>query len=243
MFTCSFAWSAKPPLHRKPSSAPTETLIQQAEDAWAHRDQPWQTESAITLWEQALQKEPGQKGLYLRLTKAAGRAYRHSHTPKEREYWSQEARDEGAQAVEKNPDNSDAYALYGEALGQWAQAHKGIHSLGAVKSAVKNLDKAVSLNPKNAFAHMLLAQFYEQSPGWISVGDKKKALEHAKRAVEYGPGYAINHLTLAKIYLAHGQKDDARKKLEATLALKPPSDAIPETRSDQETAQEMLKKL
>ena len=35
-------------------------------------------------------------------------------------------------AVDKNPQNSDVYAVYGEALGQWANEHKGLHSLKVV---------------------------------------------------------------------------------------------------------------
>jgi tetratricopeptide (TPR) repeat protein len=224
-------------------AASSPDLLRQAEQAWQHREDPYKTQTAIKAWEQVLEQSPNNSELYIRLTRACGRAYRNSVPSKEREYWANEARRYGELAVQKNPDRSEAYAEYGEALGQWAQAHKGVHSLGAVKMAMKNLNKAVALDPKNGFAHMLLAQFYEQSPSVISVGDKKKALEEAKLAVETRPDYAITRLTLAKIYLARGNKDDARKELETIVKMTPPKEFIPETKADQATARELLKNL
>ena len=239
MLACSFTW-ARPPHLVTPNH---RDVIHQAEKAWRHRDQPWQTETAIALWERGLQEHPERVDLYIALTRSCGRAYRHSQTAKERDFWSNEGRAYGALAVAKNPANPEAYAHYGEALGQWAQAHKGIHSLGAVRDAVNALQKAVALRPDYAYARMLLASFYRQSPRFFSVGDKAGALEEARLAVKYGPGVAINHLVLARCYLDFGKKEEARKELEFITRMKPPPDAVPETRADQETARELLKNL
>jgi tetratricopeptide (TPR) repeat protein len=223
--------------------AETGFLSQQAELAWQDRDKPGQTEQAIQLWEQAVKAEPGRGELWVRLTKACGRAVRHSATSDERKRWADRAREYGAQAVRKAPQSSDAYAAYGEALGQWADAHKGVHSLKLVRQAVEALKKAIALNPGNAYAHMLLASFYRESPPLISVGDKQKALAEAALAVQYGPQYAINHLVLAKSYLDIGKRDEGIAQLQIILAMTPPQDAAPETRADQETAQAILKDL
>jgi tetratricopeptide (TPR) repeat protein len=223
--------------------ASTGSLTQQAELAWKDRDKPGQTEQAIQLWQQAVKAEPARGELWTLLTKACGRAVRHAKTPAERKRWADLARDYGKKAIHRSPQSSDAYAAYGEALGQWADAHKGIHSLKTVRQAVEALTQAVHLDPKNAYAHMLLSSFYREAPGVISVGDKAKALEQAKLAVEYGPGYAINHLVLAKIDLDRGLKDQAIEELRVIMKLTPPPDAIPETRADQATSAAMLKDL
>jgi tetratricopeptide (TPR) repeat protein len=221
-----------------------EQQIQRAERAWRHRDRPGQTEAAIAAWEKAIKEDPTHPGVYIALTKACGRAYRHSETPLERQHWADEGRIYGALAIANNSSSPDAYAEYGAALGQWAEAHKGVHSLHAVREAIINLTKALELNPRHAYAHMLLAEFYRQSPGWpISVGNMKKALAHAQFAVQYGPEYAINHLILAKVYISMGKKPEAKQELEKILTLPPPDDAAPETRSDQATARELLKSL
>jgi tetratricopeptide (TPR) repeat protein len=219
-------------------------FIHEAERAWRHRDRPGQTEAAIAAWEKAVKEDPTHPGVYIALTKACGRAYRHSETALDRQHWADEGRIYGALAIANNSSSPDAFAEYGAALGQWAEAHKGVHSLHAVRDAINNLNKAIELNPRHAYAHMLLAEFYRQSPGWpISIGNMKKALEQARLAVQYGPDYAINHLILAKVYLSIDKKADAKQELEKLLSLPPPEDAVPETRSDQATARELLKGL
>ncbi len=220
-----------------------QSLTEQAAAAWAKRDQAGQTEQAIRLWEEAVKADPKNSSHWIRLTKAMDRAERHSSSIQEKRLWADKARAAAEEAIKLSPNSSDANTVYGEALGQWAQARKGVRSLGAVKKAVVALEKAVEINPRNAYAHMLLAEFYRQSPGVVSVGDKKKGMGHARLAVQFGPEYAINHLVLARAYLELGKKDDATRELHKILTLAPPKDTVPETRADQETAKKMLQEL
>jgi tetratricopeptide (TPR) repeat protein len=218
--------------------------VYQAEREWRHRALPGHTEAAIEHWKNAIKLDPGHSGVYIALTRACGRAYRHSETTRDKQHWADEGRIYGALAIANNSNSPQAYAEYGTALGQWAEAHKGVHSLRAVRDAITNLNQAITLNPRYAFAHMVLAEFYRQSPGWpVSVGDMKKALQQAQLAVQYGGEYAINHIVLAKVYLSMAKKPEAKQELEKALALKAPDDAVPETRTDQAEARELLKGL
>jgi tetratricopeptide (TPR) repeat protein len=219
------------------------TLAQQAQAAWASRDKPGQTEAAIHLWEQATQAEPNRADLWVNLAKALGRAVRHADTTKQKKAWADEARSAADKALRLHPNDAEAYTVYGEALGQWANTHKGIYSLSAVRQAVNALHKAISIDPRLAYAHMLLAEFYRQAPRAFSIGDKKIALEQAQLAVEYGPTYAINHLALANAYLDVGKKEEGIAELQKIMNLTPPADAIPETHADKETAWTMLRSL
>lgn len=216
---------------------------QDAQDAWAHRAEPNQLTRAITLWQDALKQSPNDGTILTALARALGKSYRSASSKKDRIQLSDQALTYAEQAIAKSPSSSAAYAAYGEALGQWADARKNLKGLKRVKQAVAALQKAVELDSNNHFAHMLLAQFYRKAPANISVGDKKKALEEARKAVETGPGYAINHLVLAESLLDQGQRDEAIREFRAILALTPPADAIPETRGDQETARTRLREL
>lgn len=226
-----------------PLGAETGSLAQQAQLAWQDRDKPGQTETAIRLWQQAVKAEPNRGELWIALSKALGRAVRHAKTSTEREEWADQARDAAKAAVDLSPASAEAYATYGEALGQWANAHKGVHSLGTVHQAVEMLQKSIAIDPRYAYAHMLLAEFYRQSPRFFSIGDKKKALEQAQLAVDDGPDYAINHLVLARIWLDLDMKEKGIAELQKIATLTPPADAIPETRADQQTAAAMLQSL
>ena len=219
------------------------SLADQAQAAWQDRDKQGQTEKAIRLWTEAIQAEPNRPDLWIHLAKAEGRAVRHATQSQERKKWADDARAAADHAIRLDRQNAEAYAVYGEAMGQWARAHKGIHSLSAVQQAMVSLEKAISIDPKNAYAHMLLAEFYRQSPRILSVGNKKKALEHAQLAVQYGPAYAIHHLVLARADLDLGKKEEGIMELQKVVTLPPPPDAVPETRADQETATVMLRSM
>ena len=219
-------------------------LIKEADAAWAAREHEGSGEQAIQLWQKALQSNPDSVDLYIKLTHACGRALRHTKSKAEQQQWADLAKDYGAKAVELAPNNPDALTMDGEALGQWARAHKGFHSLSAVRQAVNVLEKAVQIKPDQAFAHMLLAEMYTRAPGYpISVGDKKKGFEHAKIGAALKNAYAINHLILARLYVERGQKEEARIELNRLLEMPPSPDAIPETKADQEKGREMLKTL
>ena len=219
------------------------TFEQQAQLAWQTRDKPGQTQAAIRFWSEAVRAEPKRADLWIALAKAQGRAVRHAASKEEQKKWANSARVSADHAIRLDRQNAEAYTVYGEALGQWADAHKGMHSLSAVRQAIDALQKAISIDPHHAYAHMLLAEFYRQAPRLFSVGDKEKALQHAKLAVQYGPGYAINHLVLARTELDLGKKEDAVAELQKVLSLPPPADAIPETRADQETAAGLLRSM
>lgn len=219
------------------------STAEQAQTAWTQRDQAGQTEKAIQLWQQALKENPDQPALWIDLTKGLGRMVRHSNKGSAQKKWADEALAASEQAIAKNPNRAEAWAYRAEALGQWANAHKGPGGLHKVKQAVESLKKALAINPKYAYAHMLLAEFYRQAPAHISVGDKRKALGEAQAAVDDGPQYAIDHIVLARALIDNGQKERAIAELREVLALTAPSDAIPETISDKETARDLLKEL
>jgi tetratricopeptide (TPR) repeat protein len=230
-------------LYASPFTPLHAAAAEEANAAWAARDQAGQTEKAIRLWQEALKENPHQDGLCIDLTKALGRAVRHASDDSARKKWADEARAAGEKCLAENPDKPEALAYDAEAIGQWANAHKGPGSLKKVKQAVETLKKALALNPHYAYAHMLLAEFYRQAPSMISVGDKKKALEQAEAAVQDDPTHVINHVIYARALIDNHRKEDAMAQLRMALSLPAPADAVPETKADQETARELLREL
>ena len=107
------------------------SAAQEAAAAWAQRDQPGQTERAISLWEQALREDPKQNEVLIQLASSCGRIVRSAKTKSDRQRWAEKAKAYGAEAVARNPNNSQAYVEDAAALGQWAQARKGLGSLKA----------------------------------------------------------------------------------------------------------------
>jgi len=216
------------------------SLSDDAQHAWAMRDQPDQTEKAIGLWQEALRANPDQPELWIPLTQAMNRASRRATKKSVSKAWADQARETGKMAVSKNPGSAAAHVYYAEALGQYANAHKGLASLKHVKHAVQVLKQAVALDPKYGYAHTLLSEFYRGAPAGISVGNKKKALEEARRAVELEPDRAINHLSYARALKEQGQKGAAIEQLRFVLAMTARPDLVPETKANQADAATLL---
>ena len=103
-----------------------ESLTHQAEAAWAARADPAQTQKAYTLWIQALKENPSQPALWISVTRAGSRITRHTDDKTQKRRWAERTRDLAQNTVKQNPQSSEAYALLGEALGEWADAHKGL---------------------------------------------------------------------------------------------------------------------
>jgi len=68
------------------------TLSEQAQATWQSRDRPGQTEAAIRLFRQAAEAEPNNTELWIKLSKALGRAVRHAASTQEKRKWADEAR-------------------------------------------------------------------------------------------------------------------------------------------------------
>jgi len=230
-------------IYYSPLTTHAASLEQQAEDAWAKRADFQQTLKAIERWQDALKEKDASAEIWIRLTEAMGRAVRRSGTKASAKKWAEQARDTGKTAVEKNPSSAPAHAFYAEALGQWANTHKGLSSLKAVKQAVKQLDKAVDIDPKYGYAHMLLAEFYRKAPSSVSVGDKDKALHHAEIAATVEPDRAINRLAYARSLVEHGKTDAAMEQLLFIDKMTPRNDLLPETEANKEDAKKMRRCL
>jgi len=221
-----------------PASA--TSLNDQATQAWDKRADSAETEKAIHLWQQSLKENPDQPDLWIRLTEAMGRAVRNTPKKTAAKQWAQRARAAGKTAVEQNPKSAPAHAFFAEALGQWANTHKGFASLKSVKQAVRSLNRAIAIDPKYGYAHMLLAEFYRKAPSSVSVGDKDKALHHARLAVESEPDRAINHLAYARALVEHKESRAAIEQLQFIVKMNPRADLVPETRANQNDAKKML---
>ena len=173
---------------RIPLVAAESLPAQQAATAWEHRDQPGKTEEAIHLWQEALKTAPERDTTCLdRFSQSRGsrgasqqRAWRASKVGGRSKIIG------GKSDREKSAKRRSLCGLRRSAgtMGEHAQRRAQPRRREAGRG--RRCKKSIALNPKYAYAHMLLAEFYRQSPRVISVGDKQKALEQARLAVEDG---------------------------------------------------------
>ena len=74
---------------------------------------------------------------------------------------------------------------------------------------------------------MVLGQVYLESPGLLG-GDTQKAIEYLEKGLRFGPNNSLLRAHLAAAYAEAHRNDDARKQIDALLAMKPTPGYEPE---------------
>ena len=74
---------------------------------------------------------------------------------------------------------------------------------------------------------MVLGRLYLEAPGLLG-GDTQKAIEYMEKGLRFGPDNALLRAHLAAAYLEAHRNEDARKQIDAVLAMKPAPGLEPE---------------
>jgi tetratricopeptide (TPR) repeat protein len=120
--------------------------------------------------------------------------------------------------------NSAAAHFYlGFNLGQLAQCEM-LHGLRLVREMDHEWQMALKLDPSFDYGGPTrsLGLLYRDAPGWpLSLGNRRKALDYLQNAAALAPDDPENILNLAETYLKWGDRDNARKELDALDTLWP----------------------
>ena len=125
--------------------------------------------------------------------------------------------DAARKSLSLDPDLAPGHYYLGMNLGQLARTKK-LGALKLVDEMESSFFAVVRLNPRFDFAGAprCLGLLYRDAPGWpISVGNRSKAREHLSKAVELSPEYPDNWLCLIEAYLTWGERERARRHLQA----------------------------
>ncbi|MFC1567273.1 tetratricopeptide repeat protein, partial [Thermodesulfobacteriota bacterium] len=87
------------------------------------------------------------------------------------------------------------------------------NGLGIYHQAIKDLNKALELDPKNIHAYA--------NRGWsyTGLGDDKQAIIDFNKAIELDPGYADGYYNLAVFYAVKGDKQKTLNYLSEAIKL------------------------
>lgn len=240
----------------KPANDEVAKLIAEGNSHWDQRTSPEEIRAAVAAWEKAVDKEPGNLDVLVKLTRAhyfLADAYLRD---KEKEYlttmdkgvkWGERAmvaaspqfeklmRD-GAklpEAVKVMPkEGVPAMYWYASSLGKWAKK-KGFAVLLGQKDNVKaTMDRALELDPNYYYGgpHRYFGAFYAIAPAFAG-GDLEKSKVHFKKSLEIEPNYVGTKVLWAQELAVKQQDEETFDKLLAEV-LDTPDDAIPEIRPE-----------
>jgi tetratricopeptide (TPR) repeat protein len=137
-------------------------------------------------------------------------------------------RDAGLIASRVEPARPEGHFWYGANLGELSQLSPvtvGIKSVDDIRAA---LQKVIEIEPGyqagSAFAALARVEMKTRLFG----GRAEKAVGYLERGLELAPNNAMIRADLAEAYLAVKRDADARRQIDALLALEPDPDYIPE---------------
>ena len=166
----------------------------------------------------------------------------------EKRAWFEKAERAASQAIAKAPDYPEGYFERARALGRLSQ-YKGILEALAEGLAPRirgDLERTLKLKPDHAGAMVALALWHFElvQKGWLVAAtqgaDRSQVEPLMKKAIELEPQAIIHRVEYARVLAAWGKKEEARKQLEAALALPAKTAA---DRYDQERARRELAQL
>ncbi|MDO8885931.1 tetratricopeptide repeat protein [Candidatus Oleimmundimicrobium sp.] len=109
--------------------------------------------------------------------------------------------------IENDPTDAVAYVNLGQTYFEIDQEDK----------AIKEFEKAISLDSKYAEPHYFLAVIYERK------GETSKSIKELKKTVELSPSHDFAYFLLGKIYLEQNNPKEAINVLEKCVELNPVS--------------------
>lgn len=128
------------------------------------------------------------------------------------------------QAVARNPGRAETLIWRGIIVASYAGAKGGLGALSAVKSARKDFESALDINPQAlaGSAYTSLGSLYYQVPGWpLGFGDDKKALEFLKRGLSVNPDGIDPNFFYGDFLYRSGDLDNAERVLRKALKAAP----------------------
>ncbi len=168
--------------------------------------------------------------------------------PEEKRTWFERAEKAASQAIAKDPNYAEGYFERARALGRLSQFKGILEALaeGLAPRIRSDLEKTLKLDPNHAGAMVALALWHFElvQKGWLVAttqgADGARVEPLMKKAIELEPEGIIHRVEYAKVLAAWGKKEEARKQLEAALALPAKTAA---DRYDQERARQELARL
>lgn len=182
-----------------------------------------------------------------RLSLAAG-------SPAEKKRLLDEALDAAQQAVQADPDNSQARLCLAIVCGRIAQQAPPRRQIELSKRIKEEAEAAVRLDPRNDIAWHVLGRWNSEMAsvnpflrglaqvvyGKFPDASAARAEECFQKALATGPSRVMHHAEYGFLLAAQGRKNDARKQLKAALSL---SAKNPEDEETQERARRALSTL
>src|SRR6266550_1858261 len=207
---------------------PAGEAIAEADQLYAGRADLVKVRRGVVALRQAQAEDQANYELAWRLAKFNYYLGAHSPEPTERDKAFHDGVEAGQLAVKLQDGKPDGHFWLGANYGGKAQTSM-LSGLSEIDDIKQEMETVLKLDEKyqSGSAYMVLGQVYLESPGLLG-GDTQKAIQYLEKGLRFGPDNALLRAHLAEAYAEAHRDGDARKQIDALLAMKPAPGYEPE---------------
>ena len=154
-----------------------------------------------------------------------------------------EGTEAGKAAIQLQPDKPEGHFWLGANYGGTA-ANSTLASLSSIKDIRGEMEAVLKIDEsyQGYSAYLGLGRLYLQAPRMLG-GDSEKAIEYLQKGVKLNPAHALMRFHLAEAYEAKNRDAEAKKQLDALMAMTPDPKYIAEHKHAVEQAKKLLEKI
>ena len=230
--------------------AQVEELVKTGDDL----DEKNRNSEALLIYLKVDEQMPNDAEILRRLAKQYAQLMLDARSSSEKRQLGEKALDAAKRAVTAGPNNSQAHLALAIVYGRIAFSEPARRKIEMSRLIREEAETAVRLDPKNDNAWHVLGRWnYEVANfnpilkalaqavyGRLPDASNEKAVEYFSKAIVLQPRRVAHHLELGRVYLALGQKQNARQQFDKGLSL--PS-TEKEDENNKQRARETLRQL
>ncbi len=207
---------------------PSTEAIAEAEQSYAGRADLVKVRKGIVALRQVQAGDQANYELAWRLAKFNYYLGAHSPDSTEQDRAFHDGIEAGKLAVKLQDGKPDGHFWLGANYGGRAKTSifAGLSEFNDIKREMETVIK-LDEGYQTGSAYLGLGQLYLEAPGLLG-GDTEKAIQYLEKGLRFGPTNALLRAKLAAAYVEAHRNDDARKQIDALLAMKPAPGLEPE---------------
>ena len=217
--------------------------IAEADALYDGREDLNKARGAVASLRQAVTADYGNYDAAWKLARACFYVAEHTDNDAERDDMFRAGTDAGKAAVALQPNKPDGHFWLGANYGG-AAAHSTIANLSSFQDIKNEMDTVLKLDEsfQGYSAYLGLGRLYLQAPRILG-GDTSKAIEYLEKGVKLSPNNTMMRFDLAQAYANAHRNAEAKKQIDALMAVKPDPKYLPEHKEALAKAQKLLEKI
>jgi tetratricopeptide (TPR) repeat protein len=239
---CHHSYESTPSTGSSDARMATEKLAE-AEPLYEGREDMTKARAAVTALRQAHAADYGNYEAAWKLSRAAFYVADRTDNDDERDDMFRAGTDAGKVAVQLQPEKPDGHFWLGANYGGTA-AHSTLSNLASFQDIKGEMEKVLKLDEsyQGYSAYLGLGRLYLQAPKILG-GDPNKAVEYLEKGIKHNPNNTVMRYHLAEAYEAVNRDAEAKKQIEALMAITPDPKYMAEHKQAVDNARKLLKKI